>query len=97
MSEKKKTKKINIFLAFVLVVVGTFLLYSSISIVYTRMSLNKQAEIVNEEFSHLQEENEELASIKSKLEDDNYVVTYARGEYMFSRGDEKLFKLPNKN
>ena len=29
-----------------------------------------------------------------KLEDPDYVQTYARGEYMFSKGDEKVFYLP---
>lgn len=97
MAEKKKRNVFNIALALILAVVATFLLYSSLSTVYTRFSLKKQAEIVEQELSKLQEENEELASIKEKLEDENYVVTYARGEYMFSKGDEKLFKLPNKN
>lgn len=101
MTEKiKKTKKknsLNHVLALVLAVVATCLLISAASTVYTRLSLNKQAKIVEEELAKLQDENDELSSIKAKLEDDNYVVTYARGEYMFSKGDEKLFKLPAKN
>ena len=72
------------------------MLVISASTIYQRITLRKQAEIVSQELEKLEEEKEELSSIKAKLEDENYVVTYARGEYMFSKGDEKLFKLPSK-
>ena len=62
--------------------------------VYTMLKLQKQAELVEEELQILKEENASLISTKSKLEDPNYVQTYARGEYMFSKGDEKVFYLP---
>ena len=62
--------------------------------VYTMLSLQRQAELVEEELQILREENASLISTKSKLEDPNYVQTYARGEYMFSKGDEKVFYLP---
>lgn len=97
MAEKKKKSLVNIILASVLAIVATFLLYSSISTIYSRVTLTRQAKIVKEELAKLQEENENLSSIRTKLEDENYVVTYARGEYMFSKGDEKLFKLPSKD
>lgn len=92
----KSKRVVNIVLSVVLVIVATFLLISSASIIYQRINLKKQAEIVNAELEQLEEEKENLSSIKTKLEDENYVVTYARGEYMFSKGDEKLFKLPSK-
>jgi len=57
--------------------------------------LQQQAKLVEEELTSLQDENAALVSTKAKLEDDNYVATYARGEYMFSKGDEKVFYLPS--
>ncbi|MBR0462640.1 MAG: septum formation initiator family protein [Erysipelotrichaceae bacterium] len=63
--------------------------------VYTMYSLKKQAKLVEEELIKLQDENAALLSTKNKLEDPNYVTTYARGEYMFSKGDEKVFYLPS--
>ena len=96
MAEKKKGKVFSYVISFIFVIAGTFLLVSTISIVYQRISLDKQAEVVSQELQRLEEEKEELSSIKTKLEDENYVVTYARGEYMFSKGEEKLFKLPSK-
>jgi len=59
--------------------------------------LKKQAELVESDLTSLQDENAALVSTKTKLEDDNYVATYARGEYMFSKGDEKVFYLPSSN
>lgn len=98
MAEKKKAnnKVVNIVISAILAIVGTFLLVISASTIYQRITLKKQADIVNQELEKLEEEKAELSSIKSKLEDENYVVTYARGEYMFSKGDEKLFKLPSR-
>lgn len=59
------------------------------------VELQNQQKAVAEELNRLQEENESLLQTKTKLEDPNYVTTYARGEYMFSKGDEKLFRLPS--
>ena len=96
MAEKKKKKLVNLILSVVLFVVATFLVITIASTVYQTITLKKQAEVVNAELAKLEEEKEKLSSTKAKLEDENYVVTYARGEYMFSKGDEKLFKLPSK-
>ena len=61
----------------------------------TMYTLKKQSELVESELTALEDENAALVSIKSKLEDSSYVTTYARGAYMFSRGDEKVFYLPS--
>ena len=63
----------------------------------TMIELQNEQKVVSEELQRLKEENQSLLSTKSKLEDPNYVTTYARGEYMFSKGDEKLFRLPSSN
>lgn len=63
--------------------------------VYTMYSLKKQSDLVQEELTALEDENAALVATKTKLEDNNYVTTYARGAYMFSKGDEKVFYLPS--
>jgi cell division protein DivIC len=57
-------------------------------------ALQQQAKLVEAELEALKDENASLISTKEKLEDPDYVQTYARGEYMFSKGDEKVFYLP---
>ena len=54
----------------------------------------KQLAVLQEELNKLASENEELLAKKTKLEDPEYAQMYARGEYMFSKGDEIVFRLP---
>lgn len=98
---KKKVKlSKNIFgklITIALIVVAIFFSVEVGKRVYTMYSLRKQAKLVEEELIKLQDENAALFSTKNKLEDPNYVTTFARGEYMFSKGDEKVFYLPSGN
>lgn len=99
--KKKKVKPSkNIFgklITIALIVVAIFFSVEVGKRVYTMYSLRKQAKLVEEELIKLQDENAALFSTKNKLEDPNYVTTFARGEYMFSKGDEKVFYLPSGN
>lgn len=80
----------------VFLIIGNIFLIPVATNLYNAYTLNQEAKIVREELEKLKEENSSLESIKTKLEDDEYVATYARGEYMFSKENEKLFKLPSK-
>ena len=94
----KKKKKNNLILKLVSIVMIVFaivILYNVLMNIYNVFSLQKQAEVVEQELQALKEENASLISTKEKLEDPEYVQTYARGEYMFSKGDEKIFYLPS--
>lgn len=62
--------------------------------IYNMFTLQQQASLVERELQALKDENASLISTKEKLEDPDYIQTYARGEYMFSKGDEKVFYLP---
>ena len=53
------------------------------------------SKVVEQQLEALRDENASLISTKEKLEDPEYIQTYARGEYMFSKGDEKVFYLPS--
>ena len=99
MSQKKTKKKIDRKLrtklfSIVLIIAAIFLSSSVFKQVYRMYTLKKQSRIVEEELIKLQDENAALLTTKNKLEDPNYVTTYARGEYMFSKGDEQVFYLP---
>ena len=65
--------------------------------VYETLQLQKQEEEVAAQLAALQEENAALKAQKNKLEDPNYIITYAHGEYLFSKDDEKVFYLPSLN
>lgn len=89
----KKTK--NQLISIVLIGLSIFALYTIVKQLRNVYELKQRSAIVEKELTELQDENASLLSTKSKLEDPNYVTTYARGEYMFSKGDEKVFYLPS--
>ena len=99
MSKKNKTRKkyVGKVLGIIFVIAAILVLLSVGKQVYTLISLQRQAELVEQELEALKQENASLIATRDKLEDPNYVQTYARGEYMFSKGDEKVFYLPADN
>ena len=98
-NKKKNTKKkyVSKTIGIVFMIAAILVLLSVGRQVYTLVSLQRQADQVEKELQALKDENASLIATKEKLEDPNYVQTYARGEYMFSKGDEKVFYLPANN
>ena len=96
MSKKKSRKrsKLSKLVSLVFILAAIFILSGVLNKIYTMFSLQQQAKLVEEELESLRQENASLISTKEKLEDPDYIQTYARGEYMFSKGDEKVFYLP---
>lgn len=96
MSTKKKRKSSTLskLISLILIVVAIVILTGVLKKIYNMFTLQQQAEIVERELEALKMENASLISTKEKLEDPEYVQTYARGEYMFSKGDEKVFYIP---
>ena len=94
--KRRLNRKLTSKLLSIVLIIAAIAIFSNVGKqVYTMYTLKKQAKIVEEELIKLQDENAALVSTKNKLEDPNYVTTYARGEYMFSKGDEKVFYLPS--
>lgn len=91
---KRLTSKL---ISIVLILAAIFIFINVGKQFKTMYTLKKQSELVESELTALEDENAALVSTKSKLEDSSYVTTYARGAYMFSRGDEKVFYLPSSN
>lgn len=99
--KKKKRRKLNKrtivkLISIVLLVASITMLFGVGKEVISVINLKNEEAQVQEQLAILEQENADLMQTKAKLEDPNYVTTYARGEYMFSKGDEKLFRLPSK-
>lgn len=100
MSQKKKKQKNSVIpkLIGIAILVVALVIFTNVGKeLITMVTLQRQQKDVEQELKKLEEENASLIATKEKLEDPNYVTTYARGEYMFSKGDEKLFRLPSSN
>lgn len=93
---KRNAKVITKIICIIMVAASIVILGGVAKDVIQIMTLKSQSDEVEKELAILRQENVELLQTKEKLEDPNYVTTYARGEYMFSQGDEKLFRLPSK-
>lgn len=94
---KKKMKPMIRLLNIVLIVVAGFLIFNVGKEVYTSMKLKKQIADAQLKLQKVQDENSYLKSEKEKLEDPDYVASYARGNYLLSKKDEQIFYLPEKS
>lgn len=97
---KRKRKVRPIFMQLFLIcltLVAIFLLLGAGGEVLTMLKIKKQAKIVKQELEKLKEENITLKDKSKKLSDPNYVQTYARGNYMFTKEGEQIFYLPNQS
>ena len=92
--KSKTTKTLTKIIAIVVIAAALVIFVNVGKQVYNMITLQRQAAVVEEQLKALEEENATLISTRDKLNDPNYVETYARGEYMFSKGDEKVFYLP---
>ena len=92
--KKKKNSTLSKLVSLILIIVAIVILTGVLRNIYNMFSLQQQAELVQAQLDALKAENASLTSTKEKLEDPDYVQTYARGEYMFSKGDEKVFYIP---
>ena len=93
--KRRRSKVVPKLIACVLLAVAIYLFVGVGRQIFTTLRLQRQKDLVEAELKALEEENASLVAQKTKLEDPNYVTTYARGEYMFSKGDEKVFYLPS--
>ncbi len=94
---KKRKKESNVakMVWIIVIIFAIFILSDALKKIYNMFALKEQADLVEAQLQELKDENASLISTKEKLEDPDYIQTYARGEYMFSKGDEKVFYLPS--
>jgi len=94
--KKKKKSSVASKLVSIMFIIAAIVIFGGVlEKIYNMFNLQQQAKIVEAELEALRDENASLTSTKEKLEDPDYIQTYARGEYMFSKGDEKVFYLPS--
>lgn len=96
MAKRRPKKFVKQIICILTIIFTIWLLLDVLKDIKTAVLLKRQADLTTKELASLQEENASLTNRKSKLEDPTYVQTYARGEYMFSKNDEKVFYLPKK-
>lgn len=79
----------------VLLGASAFFVYNIVQEGVTTFTLQVDINEAKAQLAQLKNENGTLVDQKEKLEDDNYVKNYARGEYMISKEGEQIFHLPS--
>lgn len=94
---KKRKKKLNSrFVGLIFMGAALAMLLVVGREVMTTLRLRAQMAEAKAELAKMQEENEMLVQEKAKLQDPDYVESYARSNYMFSKDGEQIFFLPDK-
>ena len=97
MTETKRTRKaspLRKLLTLILLCFSAYFLFQVGRELYTMFTLRSQLAEVSEKLQEVQDENTYLIDQKAKLQDPDYVESYARGNYMLSRDGEQIFYLP---
>lgn len=100
--KKKKEKKHNSYSIFkkvitvVLVPVSIYLVFTVVQECMTTIKLHQQLAEVQAKLQEVKDENTYLTQQKEKLQDPDYVESYARGNYQLSKDGEQIFYLPEK-
>ena len=59
--------------------------------------LKEELKEANTRYQEVKDENSYYTSEKEKLQDPDYIQSYARGNYMLSKDGEQIFYLPEKD
>lgn len=94
--KKKKLTPVTKLIGVLLLFVSAGLVYSVVKEILTTVRLQQQLAEVQVKLQEVQDENDYLNSEKEKLQDPDYVETYARGKYQLSKDGEQIFYLPEK-
>lgn len=95
--KRKRRQMTPIFKLFLLGLFGVacFFTYSVVAEIYKTVELRGQLAKVQEQLQNIKDENVKLTSQKDKLEDPDYVQSYARGNYMLTKDGEEIYYLPS--
>jgi len=92
--QKRKLTPIMRLLCLVFIGISAWLLYGVAKEVYTTVTLKSELAAVEDKLQEVQDENKRLTDQKEKLQDPDYMESYARGNYMLSKSGEQIFYLP---
>lgn len=90
---RRKNKPIYAVISLIAVVLSCIFLLSVYSEIQTTMALKAQVEEARAQLETVQQENDYLLVQKEKLNDEDYIQSYARGKYSVSKEGEQVFYL----
>ena len=95
--KKKKLTQVVKLICFEIIGLSFYLIYLSFNEFVTMIELKSDLVDVQEQLQQVQDENTYLTSQRDKLQDPDYVQSYARGNYMLTKEGENIYYLPGKD
>ena len=89
----RKNMSIYIFISLFAVAFSCVFLVGVYSEIQTTLTLKAQVEEAKSQLEVVQQENDYLVVQKEKLNDEDYIQSYARGKYSVSKEGEQVFYL----
>lgn len=93
--KKKKVKTLSVLVSLILLCGAGFFLYQAFNEIVNTYNLTKELRTAQSILEQIDNESQYLKEQKTKLEDPEYVKSYARGTYMLSKDGEQIFYLPS--
>ncbi|MCI6515470.1 MAG: septum formation initiator family protein [Bulleidia sp.] len=93
-AKKRKLTPFTKFICVAMILASGFMLFAVVQEGMTTLQLQQQLSEVQSKLQEVQDENRYLTNEKEKLQDPDYVETYARGKYQLSKDGEQIFYLP---
>ncbi|MBW9212514.1 MULTISPECIES: septum formation initiator family protein [Terrabacteria group] len=94
MAKKSKKTRLKPLTKLFLLGATVFMLIQVIRQVNMNLTLQSQLADAKEKLQKVKDENNRLNSEKEKLQDPDYVESYARSNYMLSKDGEQIFYIP---
>ncbi|MBF8970777.1 MULTISPECIES: septum formation initiator family protein [unclassified Streptococcus] len=88
----------NRFIGWVLILVVILFILPIFNLANTRQVLEqrqKQYREMDQQYQQLEKEEERLATLAKKLEDDDYASKYMRARYYYSKDGETIYTIPD--
>lgn len=94
MAKRKKKLRIgNLFISIVVVMISGYFIYIAMQDILLNIDLTAKVNNSKKQIEQLEAENQQLVNQKTKLQDPEYVKSYARGAYMMSKNGEQIFHI----
>lgn len=92
--KNKKAKRQKVWVSVLFIAISIPLFKPVIDEVIKTIELSQSLKDVEAELTILEEQNQILGEQKAKLEDPEYVKSYARSTYMLTKDGEQIYYLP---
>ena len=94
---KRKLTPISKLLCLIVIGISSYGLWIGVNEILIYQNLKEELKEANTRYQEVKDENSYYTSEKEKLQDPDYIQSYARGNYMLSKDGEQIFYLPEKD